>query len=40
MFWLINGVNYNEIESNSVGNKEEQMKTVTPLSDIELSVMF
>lgn len=61
------GINYNEIESNSVGNKEdyemysldfeeflwakgykeeqidslyEHMKTVTPLSDIELSVMF
>ena len=61
------GINYNEIESNSVGNKEdyemysldfeeflwakgykseqieelyEHMKTLTPLSEIELSVMF
>jgi hypothetical protein len=61
------GINYNEIESNSVGNKEdyemhsmdfeeflwakgykesqidslyEHMKTLTPLSDTELSVMF
>lgn len=61
------GINYNEIESNSVGNKEdyemysldfeeflwakgykseqieelyEHMKTLTPLSEIELSIMF
>lgn len=61
------GINYNEIESNSVGNKEDyemysldfeeflwakgykseqieelykHMKTLTPLSEIELSVMF
>lgn len=61
------GINYNEIDSNSVGNKEdyemysldfeeflwakgykseqieelyEHMKTLTPLSEIELSVMF
>lgn len=61
------GINYNEIESNSVGNKEDyemysldfeeflwakgykdeqiedlydHMKTLTPFSDIELSVMF